>query len=164
MRVLLVVLLGAFGVLARQATSHSRLAESKKLHREERDHVWSLLHSQTELSHDILSNPVISPMVEDIYAWESSAESMMLIGSAANDTCGRQVSNVGDFNKDGHADFAIGCHLADNNNRINNGQVFVFLSHGSWPDFTDLANFATGIEPLQCRTTLSCPYLKQSFS
>ena len=148
MRALLIVLLGAFGVLAKQATSHSQLAESKKLLAEERDHVWSLLHSQTVLSHDVLSDPVISPTVEDINAWESSTDSMMLIGSAANETCGRQVSNIGDFNKDGYADFAIGCHLTDKYNKINNGQVFVFLSHGSWPEFTDLANFASGTQDI----------------
>eukprot|EP01032_Pedospumella_encystans_P018955 gene18955-21564_t len=98
----------------------------------------------TGLSRDLLSSPIVNSANKGINSWRSSIESMQIIGSATNDTCGRQVANIGDFNNDGHADFAVGCHLTSRYNRINNGQVFVFFSRGERLDLTGLSNFAAG--------------------
>ena len=98
----------------------------------------------TASSHDLLPSPVFKFDGEITNSWKYSTKNTLLVGSAKNDTCGLQVANIGDFNNDGYADFAIGCHLTNKFNKINNGQVFVFFSREKWFEPTKLSNFVAG--------------------
>lgn len=67
--------------------------------------------------------------------------SATILGSGAGHFCGRQVANIGDFNKDGFPDFAFGCHGAS--------VVYVIFGKGTGFDTAmDLAAFQTGMLPL----------------
>lgn len=140
MKAVLVVLqiIGAIGGL--QASS-SLQSQPPKSH-EKGDEIGL---PPTGLSRDLFSSPIVNSANKGVTSWRSSIESMQIIGSATNDTCRGQVANIGDFNNDGHADFAVGCHLTNKYNRINNGQVFVFFSRGERLELTKLSNFAAGI-------------------
>lgn len=140
MKALLVVLqiIGAIGGLTASSSLQSQLPKNHEIGDE-----TGL--PPTGLSRDLLSSPIVNSANKGVNSWRSSIESMQIIGSATNDTCGRQVANIGDFNNDGHADFAVGCPLTSRYNRINNGQVFVFFSRGERLDLTGLSNFAAGI-------------------
>lgn len=136
-RLLLTILLGAFAVLAE--ASRRQLAEYYD------ENGISFPDAEPSDTHDALPNPPVASGDKVAFVSKSLLVTSLIIGSAADDSCGSHVTNVGDFNNDGHADFAIGCHLADKHHKINNGQVMVFLSHGEWPKSTDLAKYTAGI-------------------